>query len=93
MTARRAKSPPPTPAATAQAAIDAWFASNGWTPFAFQREVWESYARGESGLIHAATGTGMAVNSTLEGGKMTVVAKMCGALGMWVITPPGTSFT
>ncbi len=58
MTARRAKSPPPTPAATAQAAIDAWFASNGWTPFAFQREVWESYARGESGLIHAATGTG-----------------------------------
>ena len=41
----------------------------------------------------AATGTGMAVNSTLEGGKMTVVAKMCGALGMWVITQPGISFT
>lgn len=41
----------------------------------------------------AATGTGMAVNSTLEGGGMKVVAKMCGALGMWVITRPGTSFT
>lgn len=41
----------------------------------------------------AATGTGMAVNSSLEGGQMTVVAKMCGALGMWVITRPGTSFT
>jgi len=38
--------------------IDAWFTSRGWTPFAFQREVWEAYARGESGLIHAATGTG-----------------------------------
>jgi len=38
--------------------LAAWFASRGWTPFAFQREVWEAYARGESGLIHAATGTG-----------------------------------
>jgi ATP-dependent Lhr-like helicase len=40
------------------AAVDAWFASRGWTPFEFQREVWDAYARGESGLIHAATGTG-----------------------------------
>jgi ATP-dependent Lhr-like helicase len=35
-----------------------WFASRGWTPFPFQREVWSAYARGESGLIHAPTGTG-----------------------------------
>jgi NitT/TauT family transport system substrate-binding protein len=41
----------------------------------------------------AATGTGMAVNSTLEGGRMKVVAKLCGALGMWVIAKPGTKFT
>lgn len=41
----------------------------------------------------AVTGTGMAVNSTLEGGQMKVIAKMCGALGMWVITRPGTTFT
>lgn len=40
----------------------------------------------------AATGTGMAVNSTLEGGSMKVIAKMCGALGMWVISRPGTAF-
>ncbi len=38
--------------------VDAWFSARGWTPFSFQREVWEAYARGESGLIHAATGTG-----------------------------------
>ncbi|MCU0649037.1 MAG: ligase-associated DNA damage response DEXH box helicase [Gemmatimonadaceae bacterium] len=38
--------------------LDAWFAEQGWAPFAFQREVWDAYARGESGLIHAATGTG-----------------------------------
>ncbi|HYF39914.1 MAG TPA: DEAD/DEAH box helicase, partial [Gemmatimonadales bacterium] len=35
-----------------------WFASEGWHPFAFQEEVWQAYLNGESGLIHAATGTG-----------------------------------
>ncbi|HEX2781888.1 MAG TPA: ligase-associated DNA damage response DEXH box helicase, partial [Gemmatimonadaceae bacterium] len=35
-----------------------WFAARGWKPFTFQREVWEAYLAGESGLIHAATGTG-----------------------------------
>ncbi|MFW5653849.1 MAG: DEAD/DEAH box helicase, partial [Planctomycetota bacterium] len=35
-----------------------WFASRGWTPFAFQREVWQAIMRGESGLLHAPTGTG-----------------------------------
>jgi ATP-dependent helicase Lhr and Lhr-like helicase len=43
---------------SAAATIEQWFASRGWEPFAFQREVWDAYARGESGLIHAATGTG-----------------------------------
>jgi len=38
--------------------MNAWFASRGWKPFRFQREVWDAYANGESGLIHAATGTG-----------------------------------
>ena len=38
--------------------IEQWFASRNWEPFGFQREVWDAYARGESGLIHAATGTG-----------------------------------
>ncbi len=38
--------------------FDAWFASRSWTPFAFQREVWDAYRAGESGLVHAATGTG-----------------------------------
>lgn len=35
-----------------------WFARRGWQPFSFQREVWAAYLRGESGLIHAATGAG-----------------------------------
>ncbi|MFM7050949.1 MAG: DEAD/DEAH box helicase, partial [Planctomycetota bacterium] len=37
---------------------EAWFASRGWIPHAFQREAWERSARGESGLIHVPTGSG-----------------------------------
>ena len=42
----------------AVARLEQWFGTRGWSPFAFQREVWSAYASGESGLIHAATGTG-----------------------------------
>lgn len=38
--------------------VERRFAQRGWSVFAFQREVWDAYARGESGLIHAPTGTG-----------------------------------
>lgn len=47
------------------AALAAWFRERGWTPFAFQREVWEAYLHGESGLLHAATGTGKTVAAWL----------------------------
>jgi ATP-dependent Lhr-like helicase len=47
-----------TPSVPGLDAIERWFASNGWSPFDFQREVWSAYANGESGLVHAATGTG-----------------------------------
>ncbi|PPE71391.1 ligase-associated DNA damage response DEXH box helicase [Caldimonas thermodepolymerans] len=35
-----------------------WFASRGWQPFPFQREVWQAMQRGASGLLHATTGAG-----------------------------------
>ena len=35
-----------------------WFTARGWSPFPFQRDVWTAYLAGESGLVHAATGTG-----------------------------------
>lgn len=38
--------------------IERWFKSHKWRPFEFQREVWRKYLAGESGLIHASTGTG-----------------------------------
>lgn len=40
------------------ARIERWFAANGWRIAAFQREAWAAYASGQSGLIHAPTGTG-----------------------------------
>jgi len=38
--------------------LDRWFNAKGWSAFPFQRETWEAYLRGESGLIHAPTGMG-----------------------------------
>ncbi|MNO59362.1 putative ATP-dependent helicase Lhr [compost metagenome] len=38
--------------------LTAWFAARDWTPFAFQRRVWAAVGRGESGLLHASTGSG-----------------------------------
>jgi ATP-dependent Lhr-like helicase len=40
------------------APLERWFADNGWQAFAFQREVWQAYLAGESGLVHSATGSG-----------------------------------
>ena len=40
------------------AAAEAWFRARGWSPFAFQREVWAAMAAGQSGLLHATTGSG-----------------------------------
>ena len=35
-----------------------WFYERGWVPFPFQREVWQAVRDGESGLLHATTGSG-----------------------------------
>ncbi len=40
------------------ATLEKWFVSRGWTPFAFQRDTWDAYSRGESGVVHAPTGMG-----------------------------------
>ncbi len=36
----------------------AWMARRGWKPWDFQRQTWEAYGRGESGLINVPTGAG-----------------------------------
>jgi len=45
-------------ATDARAQVEKWFAARGWRSFAYQRAVWDAYADGHSGLLHAATGTG-----------------------------------
>lgn len=40
------------------APLRAWFDAQGWTPAAFQREVWRRYLAGESGLLQTPTGSG-----------------------------------
>ena len=40
------------------APIEAWFAHQGWRPMPFQRQCWQAYGRGESGLIQVPTGSG-----------------------------------
>jgi ATP-dependent Lhr-like helicase len=46
------------PISTLLAPIEAWFSQQGWTPMAFQRQAWEAYLGGESGLIQVPTGSG-----------------------------------
>ena len=41
-----------------EAAVLAWMAARGWSPFDFQRAVWRAMQAGESGLLHATTGAG-----------------------------------
>jgi NitT/TauT family transport system substrate-binding protein len=41
----------------------------------------------------AMTGTGMSVNSAVEGADTKVIAKMAGAIGLWFISKPGAGVT
>ncbi|MEO8365473.1 MAG: ligase-associated DNA damage response DEXH box helicase [Pseudoxanthomonas sp.] len=38
--------------------LTAWFKSRGWKPLPFQRQLWQHYLAGESGLLHTPTGSG-----------------------------------
>ena len=35
-----------------------WFKENEWKPFPFQKQTWEAYLTGKSGLVNAPTGSG-----------------------------------
>jgi ATP-dependent Lhr-like helicase len=38
--------------------VESWFAGRKWKIFPFQKQAWKSFLTGQSGLIHATTGTG-----------------------------------
>ena len=43
---------------TVKAALADWFAERSWKPFKFQKDVWQAIVKGQSGLLHATTGSG-----------------------------------
>jgi ATP-dependent Lhr-like helicase len=75
--------------------IEAWFAHKGWQPFAFQREAWEAYLAGHSGLIHASTGTGKTlaawlgplIEAVVEGQGDTVTGRQGDADRLVTLSP------
>ena len=58
-----------------------FFQQQGWHPFPFQEEVLNAYAAGESGLVHAATGTGK------------TLAAYLGAVNEWAAAYPDAAAT
>ena len=48
----------PTRARAFDAPLQAWLGTRGWKPLPFQREVWQHYLAGRSGLLHTPTGSG-----------------------------------
>ncbi|MEB3275888.1 MAG: ligase-associated DNA damage response DEXH box helicase [Cyanobacteriota bacterium] len=65
-------------------AIEAWFALQGWTPMAFQRQCWNAYLAGESGLIQVPTGSGKTYAAV-----MGPIAELLDAI-KWQEGKPGT---
>jgi ATP-dependent Lhr-like helicase len=83
--ARRAD-PSSAPSAVAHnllAPIEAWFAQQGWTPLAFQRQAWHAYLAGESGLIQVPTGSGKTYAAV-----MAPIAELLAEAG-WSANHPG----
>ncbi|MEM9171643.1 MAG: ligase-associated DNA damage response DEXH box helicase [Pseudomonadota bacterium] len=66
-------------------ATEAWFAANDWRIFDFQRDAWDAYARGQSGLIHSPTGSGKTLAAWL--GPLHRSAHQTGGLRVLWITP------
>ncbi|TDU23248.1 ATP-dependent Lhr-like helicase [Panacagrimonas perspica] len=65
--------------------IERLFAARGWRVFDYQRKVWQAQARGESGLIHAPTGTGKTLAAWL--GLLIDPARRDEGLSVLWITP------
>lgn len=67
-----------------------WFEQQGWTPFSFQLEAWQSVWKGESGLINAPTGSGktysLLIPILLESYEKGSKIKHTGPKAIW-ITP------
>ena len=77
--------PPPLPRPDIVDRIERAFAARQWRVFDYQREVWRAQARGESGLIHAPTGTGKTLAAWL--GLLADPARRDDGLSVLWLTP------
>lgn len=84
---RRGPLPAREPAArNGRATIERWFRTLGFEPHGFQREAWDAFARGESGLIQVPTGSGKTYAAYLGALAQVLEAKEEG-LKILYITP------
>ena len=67
-------------------AIESLFDRRGWPVFAFQRQTWQAYTNGRSGLIHAPTGSGKTL-AAWGGALLESLDRAPGALSYLWITP------
>lgn len=58
--------------------FEAFFTHRGWEPFPFQREAWDAYLAGQSGLITVPTGAGKTY-AAYGGPLADLAAETCGA--------------
>ncbi len=74
-----------------QKVIEQWFASIGWQPQVFQKDTWEAYSEGYSGIVNAPTGSGktysllLAVLSNYIDKNPTTYKKSSSNLGLKLI--------
>ncbi|MFU8893027.1 MAG: ligase-associated DNA damage response DEXH box helicase [Luteolibacter sp.] len=68
--------------------LQPYFDARGWVPFSFQRETWQAFCDGKSGLLHAPTGLGksLAVYLGPLAEQMREPRKPAGCEVLW-ITP------
>jgi ATP-dependent Lhr-like helicase len=69
------------------APIEAWFSQQGWTPMAFQRQSWNAYLDGDSGLIQVPTGSGKTYAAVMGPIAELVAEGKPAGLRLLVITP------
>ena len=72
---------------TSLAPIEAWFSQQGWTPMAFQRECWQAYLAGESGLLQVPTGSGKTYAAVMGPIAERLAQPAARGLQLLVITP------
>ena len=65
---------------------DHWFSEQGWTVFPFQRESWDYFDRGFSGIVNAPTGSGKTYALLLPAMRQAALLKEKGIKVLW-ITP------